>query len=335
MNEAADRTALLADLGELVPAPSATALCELRREAVLSAIAERLAREEHREQRRGAVHAAGGVAVLVACVAALASLALLAVTPTPRSTVVAPRPVVAELAAVRVLDRMATVAVASESAAVGADQFVYVRSAVIGNSAHLGAGVRLGAPHQREIWLSQDSDAVVETGLLREFGQDWPVHAGAPTPPGPARPTYGWLAGLPSDPDALLAALESRLPVEQQQSDQALFVAIGGLVRESVLPPGTAAALFEAVARIPGVELERDVEDALGRRGVGIARTDERFGTRSVWVVDADTFDLLGSRDYLSPGEGPDVLYGATAVLERAVVDRAGVAPDEESRPTA
>ena len=74
--------------------------------------------------------------------------------------------------------------------------------------------------------------------------------------------------------------------------------------------------------------VDRGATDALGRHGTGISRADERFHTRTTWIFDAETFDLLGTRWFFTHPDGsPDTLFGATAVLETAVVDRAGQEP--------
>jgi hypothetical protein len=103
---------------------------------------------------------------------------------------------------------------------------------------------------------------------------------------------------------------------------------IGGLVGEGLVPPRVAAALFEAATRIPGVTVDPGATDALGRRGTGISRADRTV--RSVWVLDPGSYEVLGTRDYFV-GPGPDVLYGATAVLERGVADRVGERPSDPS----
>lgn len=107
-----------------------------------------------------------------------------------------------------------------------------------------------------------------------------------------------------------------------------MFDLIGNLVSEQLLPPDTAAALYRAVTRIPGIEVDPGATDALARRGVGISRADERFRTRTTWVFDTSTWELLGARWYFTHADGsPDTLFGATAVLETAVVDEAGTPP--------
>lgn len=169
-----------------------------------------------------------------------------------------------------------------------------------------------------------------EVGIIREFGQDWPMDAGGPAQPSVVRPTYAWLDALPTDPDALLTEIENDVAIGNVggdmggDRDQVVFNRIGTLVTEGIVPPEVTAALLEAVTRIPGVLIEPDATDALGRSGIGVARSDDTI--RSIWIFDTQTYEVLGTRDYFVTTRG-DVLLGATAVLERGVADSAGDPP--------
>ncbi|WP_369212239.1 CU044_5270 family protein [Streptomyces flavofungini] len=151
-----------------------------------------------------------------------------------------------------------------------------------------------------------------------------------------SRPTYRWLAALPTDPDALLEYLYDKMPEhERSEPDQAVFDEIGSLVG-GVMPPRTAAALYRAAARIPGVEKTDRVKDAIGRRGLGIVRNDTTYGQRTEWVFDPDTLAYIGSRTYLTrDGEygKRGTLLSSTALVGHAVVDRAGQVPGPGGRP--
>ncbi|MYV63955.1 hypothetical protein GTW37_37290, partial [Streptomyces sp. SID4931] len=102
------------------------------------------------------------------------------------------------------------------------------------------------------------------------------------------------------------------------------------LIGDTILPPGTAAALYKAAALIPGVTEAPDAVDALGRKGLGIARDDERSGARTEWVFDPEDLSYLGWSSHLTRdteyGKKGDFL-GDGAVIETAVVDKAGVRP--------
>ncbi|WP_207208447.1 CU044_5270 family protein [Nocardioides glacieisoli] len=323
------------DLDELRrshPAPHAITLSPLHRARLGSRVEQGIRRYEARSRL---VRGIAAPATVIACATAVAAVAVLALTGDPS----APRPqanreVVTSVAATQVLDGAARRAMTAPTLAVREDQFVYTRSATITNEGRLGEGIALGPVHEREIWLGQDPGAFGwQDDVIREFGQDWPLEPSGPSPAGARRPTYAWLAQLPTDPDALLNVLDREaVPVEGQEQEQATFDLIGSLVSEQLMPPETAAALFRAVTRINGIQVERGVTDALGRPGIGISRSDARFRTRTTWIFDSSTYELRGTRWFFTHADGtPDTLFGATAVLDTAVVDTAGQAPGSQA----
>ncbi|MCX4670130.1 CU044_5270 family protein [Streptomyces sp. NBC_01381] len=260
----------------------------------------------------------------------------------------------AEHGAAVTLDRIATASLKADTKPVKDGQFVYVRSLVRANQGEFNGPVKLGAPHKREVWMSQNPAPVTDIGMIRESGkgvpmsgQDVPIEASAEDgsddtgaiPPGPDRPTYAWLASLPTDPDALLKKLyaETRVSDGRETKAQAVFDKIGGLLAETIMPPENAAALYKAVAKLPGVTEVPDAVDAAGRHGIGITIDESAYATRSEWIFDKKSFAYLGSRGYMTkdhkPGGKPgdqgnaEVLYSSDAVLDRAVVDQRGMEP--------
>ncbi|MEV8019408.1 CU044_5270 family protein [Streptomyces sp. NPDC086554] len=257
------------------------------------------------------------------------------------------------------LGRIANASLEADTKPVKDGQFVYVRSLVRDNEGKFNGPVKLGAPHEREVWMSQNPAPVTDIGMIRESGegvpmsgQDVPIEASAvdgsddtgAIPAGPDRPTYAWLASLPTDPDALLKKLyaQTRVSDERETKAQAVFGKIGELLEGTIMPPENAAALYKAVAKLPGVTEVPDAVDAAGRHGIGITLKQSSYATRDEWIFDKKTFAYLGSRAYMTKdhkpsrageqGGGPrngEVLFGSNAVLERAVVDQRGMEPAE------
>ena len=254
------------------------------------------------------------------------------------------------------LDRIATASLKVDTKPVKDGQFVYVRSLVRENQGEFNGPVKLGAPHKREAWMSQNPAPVTDIGMIRESGkgvpmsgQDVPIEASGvdgtddtgAIPAGPDRPTYAWLASLPTDPDALLKKLyaETRVSDERETKAQAVFDRIGDLLDGTIMPPENAAALYKAVAKLPGVAEVPDAVDAAGRHGIGITLKQSAYATRDVWIFDKETFAYLGSRAYMTKDHKPgkqgkqgepgkaEVLFGVNAVMERAVVDQRGMEP--------
>jgi hypothetical protein len=100
------------------------------------------------------------------------------------------------------------------------------------------------------------------------------------------RQYYDKLRKLPTDPEALLAYIRGDwstlpIPAEEQQPgqrptrdpDDHAFSVIKFYLREGAafMPPRLEASLFRALAKIPGVEVKRDVTDVAGRRGIEVS----------------------------------------------------------------
>ncbi|MGQ4487254.1 CU044_5270 family protein [Streptomyces sp. SAS_281] len=255
-------------------------------------------------------------------------------TPRTAATATAPR------GATVLLDRIATVASKSDALEVADDQYVYVRTLQTENEGAFGGPVKLGEPGEREVWMTQKAGPVINEGLIHQDGRYYPITVGVPDgekpvgyPAGLNRPTYTWLASLPTGPDALLRRLAAEItadqdardtPADERDPDQDAFEAIGELLRETLMPPKTAAALYKAAARIPGVSVDTDAVDAAGRHGIGVARDNERAGWRTVWIFDAKTLAYLGERTYLIRDTAmgrKGTVTNTSAVLQRAVVD--------------
>ncbi|MDQ0831200.1 hypothetical protein QF032_003044 [Streptomyces achromogenes] len=243
--------------------------------------------------------------------------------------------------AVVTLDRIAAVALRTDVEPVRDSQYVYVRTRVAENEADWEQPVRPGSLHDRETWFSQDRKPLTEYGMTRENGKDYPIRILVPEgsageAAGIDRPTYAWLASLPTDPAALLRRIYAETPVgDGEDRDQAVFDRIGGLVREQVMPSATAAAIYRATARIPGVTEVDDAVDAAGRYGIAIAREDTKTGLRTEWIFDPGTLEYLGERTVLSRNSAmgaAGTVFDTRAVLERAVVDRKGARPGPDSR---
>ncbi|RRQ82410.1 CU044_5270 family protein [Streptomyces griseofuscus] len=240
--------------------------------------------------------------------------------------------------AAALLHRISNAAANHGTLTVRDDQFAYTREKVRG--ADLTSGKAVVSPlEDYESWVSQKPGPLHTLGLVRADGETMPINAELGdtkgTPAGLGRPTYHWLASLPTDPDKLLAYLYAKTPAaEGRERDQAVFEQIGSLLG-GLTPPRTAAALYQAAAKIPGVDRSSRVRDAIGRPGLGIVRDDTRYGVRTEWVFDAKDYSFLGSRSYLTKDASygkAGTLLSSTAELAHAVVDKAGVRPAAEDR---
>ncbi|MBT2419116.1 CU044_5270 family protein [Streptomyces sp. ISL-22] len=222
------------------------------------------------------------------------------------------------------------IALAAEHAEVPAgirdDQFVYIRSKVAWTSQSNDEPAKLDPVHEREVWLSVDGS---RKGLLDEPYRDLDdVPLDREVAGNPSNTNYRHLQTLPTDPGKMYAWLNS-VSQGSNSKDEANFVLVGDLARESLMPPAQAAALYRAAARISGVFVIDDAVDAAGRHGVAVARVDR--GQRFELIFDKKTKEFLGERavavEDLPWGFKKGDVTARTAILERAVVDKAGQRP--------
>ncbi|MGW0828382.1 CU044_5270 family protein [Streptomyces sp. NPDC002845] len=264
----------------------------------------------------------------VACVAVVVTGLSITATEPPSETPPASK------ASVQLLEQAALAAVADPGAVPRPEQYTYVK--VTGHTTALsegkdGAMERLRQDESYEQWTSVDGS---DRTMQRKPG------GSATWLPAPGEgslnlPTYRFLAGLPTEPGALLETIYRDANLNHGSGsdsttgpDQEAFVTIGDLLRASVAPPDVSAALFRAAARIPGVIVVSDAVDAAGRHGVAVAR--EHDGERFEWIFDKETKELLGERTVLVE----DNAWGkagtpvtSTAVTQSGIVENAGQRP--------
>ncbi|MEU6220199.1 CU044_5270 family protein [Streptomyces sp. NPDC047022] len=233
--------------------------------------------------------------------------------------------------AVRLLDRIATVAADKPLSTVRDDQYVYIKSleAFVVPEGHAPAGARrtLEKPHPRQVWMSVDGS---RPGLLRGEGCP-PGGTSLGTNPHPYlnAPTYRYLESLPTDPGLLLKKIYKDTKGAGPSPDEEAFITIGDALREQIAPPEVSAALYRAAAKIPGVTVVDDVVDAAGRHGIAVAFL-QAGGERTEWIFDKKTLALLGERSVMTKntaGTKAGQVTVTIAILDRAIVDEPGQAP--------
>ncbi|MFD6277281.1 CU044_5270 family protein [Streptomyces sp. NPDC060209] len=258
-----DDLTALRELEADVPAPSDEARTAARAR-LTRAIAEETGRTRSRAVPRRLVLRAG-----FAAAAAVAAAGTVVVVTDRRSGDGAPR--MTTLSAAQVLHRAA-----DRTRADGAgmpvprdDQYFYTEE--IATRTPLEGG----KPTTRtdKIWLSVDGsrpsryvygERVQEEPPLTEHEVRWP-----PT-------EYAELKKLPTDPDRLLEALgHGDDGTDRMSAYMDLCLLLRG---PGAMPPGLQAAAFEALAKLPGIVLDDDEVDALGRHGVGVSYPEMTFG---------------------------------------------------------
>ncbi len=255
---------------------------------------------------------------------------------------------VAPVAAVQLLTQAADTAAGKPDPKPGKNQFAYIDSLVSFAGTNANGETKVDAPHRRQIWLSVDGS---QWGVLKEEGKFGKGEAAAkegdkrPAPrpdgglwldptkkPSIGAPTYNYLAGLPTDPDALLKKIYAETKGQGRTPDQEAFATIGDLLREQIAPPAVSAALYRAAAKIPGVTAVEDSVDASGRHGVAVAHVDS--GVRTEWIFDPKSHEFLGEREVVvadSDFGKPGTVVGHSAVLGRTITDKPGDEPKQNN----
>ncbi|MFC5673591.1 CU044_5270 family protein [Streptomyces incanus] len=330
------------EIARLLPAPAETRLSPEQhlhhKERLLNQIDNDRAGQSRPEPRRMPRFVVPATALALACAVA----AGITLTGHEQDDVSAQRDsTVSMRPAAALLDQISAAAGKRDTPVVRDDQFVYTRKKI--READLTSGTAVLSPLKDfEKWLSQEPGPVRKQGLVRTDGETAAINAelgdADGTPAGMSRPTYRWLSSLPTDPDELLTYLYANTPlIEEREPDQAVFDTIGYLLG-GVMPPDTAAALYRAAAKIPGVTDTPKIQDAIGREGIGIAREDTRYGNRTEWVFDREDFTFLGSSSTLTketPYGKPGTLLSSSAEIGHGVVDEAGHRPADADAPEA
>lgn len=265
-------------------------------------------------------------------------------------------PIGASAAAAEVLDRAATAAAKAAPVPVpGPGQVLYRRETGGQPVGTMGAGTSGRNPAHlcasvHETWLP--ADPAVHAAIRRTDGIVVRSGTGDPTamPRDPAcyydsfsddvgPVVNGQLGGpdlrtLPTDPRKLYEKVREEAKDGGDNPDEGTFMALLDRARAAspYLSPQLAAALYRALAYVPGVELIGPGRDLLGRPGVVVGRTEPARGSREEVIFNPSTGLMLGRRETVTdPGKVTELpVRGAIlwqSVLTNAVVDRVGQRP--------
>jgi hypothetical protein len=261
------------------------------------------------------------------------------------STGVVIQPDNASQAAGPVLQRLALTTESRSAPQIRDDQYIYVESKVTESE---GAGDSPGnksneytfkTDGHRESWHPVSGFKSGRNGLLKIDGDSTAISS-VPGPEGDSSTitSYRDLEKLPTDPDALYTKIRNDLKQQHDYADpklleEEMFTHIRGMISETVTPPKTAAALYRAAAKIPGVVEVPNAVDGLNRSGVGLAY--DKDGTRQMWVFDKKSSEYLGTVSVIV-GRGGQTSYlldagvklgtvtWSQAVVKRVIVDQLG-----------
>jgi hypothetical protein len=257
--------------------------------------------------------------------------------------------------AAAVLHRAALAALRQRPLTAGPSQYLFVES--VENAAVITGTKVSRAIDLRQVWLSASG---TRDGLLREQPRSGTA-PGRPTGrwqstvlpgchqgrsragvrkvttggrrvveiggPGSCTPDPAVLTGLPVTTSGMLAYLYQHRQGQNPPDEQA-FITAGDLIRERYLTPRPLAALFRAVAQIPGVSVVHGAVTADGRHGIAVQRIFH--GTSQQLIFNPATFAFIGEREVaISAASGlkPGTILDSTAVLRVAIVSHIGQQP--------
>jgi len=256
----------------------------------------------------------------------------------------------ADAQAVRILNRAASAALQRPAPHIRPSDFVFTR--VLEMAATIGVRDRRPLVSHttvlREQWLSASGR---RKGLLRE--RPFSIPLGHPTgrwsatvlqgcvhghlvPRGPGgaaqggtsygrcRPVPADLRHLPTTEPAMRRYLYHHL-AGQNPPDQQAFITAGDLIRDNYIRPGALAAIFKAVAHIPGVTVVHGAVSADGRRGIAVQRI--YHGVSDQLIFDPQTYAVIGEREVVvGPGTGIKVgtIFDLTTILAIRIVHNVG-----------
>lgn len=153
--------------------------------------------------------------------------------------------------------------------------------------------------------------------------------------------------GYPTEPAALREVVESHrirgaeidpgAAPASPDTERAITGLFDILVEGNPLTPQLRAAVFNALAELPGIEVDTDATDFLGRPGYAIRSVDAEAGGGNEFIFDPATAEILAQREFLGePGESPYVrglpagfTMRETAYLASGVVDSTRETPAE------
>ena len=221
-----------------------------------------------------------------------------------------------------VLDRAARMALSQAAVSPTARQYEYVKVqegyATSVSEGHVG--VRFWESDTKQDWFKRDGsgrERIVDSreGLLTPTDRAIARAHGLslrrlmPNQDGDSRYPAGGISyyslyspfRLPSQPSRLLPAIDRELRATRTPSTAAdVFNVISNRLLFSPTSPSLRAALYQVIARLPGVQLLGSRTDRIGRRGVAVTISHVKVGdegTRTVLLFDPATSDVLQTEE--------------------------------------
>lgn len=119
----------------------------------------------------------------------------------------------------------------------------------------------------------------------------------SPTGGGMPPVDYASVVKIPLAPDALLAWVKKDAPNSStvESSNYTAFQMLASLLNNNLVPPRQEAAVYRAMAKIPGVTLNKSAVDVAGRPALAVSRVIEGWIRQEV-LLDRTSYAYLGER---------------------------------------
>ena len=146
------------------------------------------------------------------------------------------------------------------------------------------------------------------------------------SPTGGAMPPvdYASVVKIPLDPDALIAWAQQGAPPARTagERDGEAFRMLASLLNNNLVPPRQEAAVYRAMAKIPGVTLDKKTVDVAGRPALAVSTVIEGYVRQEV-LLDRASYAYLGERSVVTKdhtGEGGTGEHG-TWTVKKGTID--------------
>jgi RNA polymerase sigma-70 factor (ECF subfamily) len=180
----------------------------------------------------------------------------------------------------------------------------------------------LSKPYQTFGPLSQEVADANWASVVEERGADYQERLRAPgggfysyeNAHSPAR-----LGALPRDPYRLLNHIYKVTLGQGPSPDGEALVWIADTMRFGAVPADLRAALYNAAAMIPGVEITEEQANLNGATGIAIGRTEGANGIRQDLILDPATGQLIGERQVLTRADEESGYPAGTTIAWTAI----------------
>jgi hypothetical protein len=150
-------------------------------------------------------------------------------------------------------------------------------------------------------------------------------------------PSYSKLGSLPASPAALDAYLARLVYPDSNptptQAGQAAFSVIEDMLTNYVLPPTLGAEIYQALAIIPGIEVNSHVIAIDGQSGVAFVLPPTSQSEQLELILNASSYSFLGDGNWVNP-DNPSS-FQETDVVQMVIVGAPGSTQPSLTPPTA